>query len=118
MSAISHSGIPTALHTSHSFLRVSVIWSAQNQNAKSDFQAEAISGNSKGVFAAKSESSCNNAQALSQSFNIVSIAILVCSKDAADFNPNHTAAVAAHVNVTATHFITEAAQENALDTED
>jgi hypothetical protein len=57
-----------------------------NQKANRDFQAFAISGNSKGVSAANILNSSSKSHAFSQSFNIVSNAILVCSKSHAIFN--------------------------------
>jgi hypothetical protein len=83
MSDNSQKGIFNQLAMSHNILKFHCIFSASNQKANNDFQAFAISGNSNGVVAAKSDNCCNKLPAFSQSQSIVSKLILVCSKLAA-----------------------------------
>jgi hypothetical protein len=90
-------GIFKALATSQSLLKVSCILFASIQNAKSDFPAFAISGNSKGVVFAKTESSFRSFPALSASPSIVVNAIDVCSKSQAVLS--HIV----HIQASATH---------------
>jgi hypothetical protein len=70
---------------SHNIFKFPSILFASNQKARRDFQACAISGNSKGVVRAKSDNCCNNSQAFSPLQSIVSNETLVCSISQASF---------------------------------